>query len=141
MNSSVTRILLVEPEAVLAEVTAFRLELLGYIVRSVNSAEKALEQLEEDIPDLMITNLELPEIDGIALIERVSSVEKTSSLPIMVLSLDADLDHVQAVHQAGGCDFLVVPFQPEVLAEKVARQLERARNNKASDKTKTAAAD
>lgn len=125
MNSPLKRILLVEPEAVLAEVTAFRLELLGYVVERVESAEDALEAIEQTEVDLVITDLELPGMTGMAFIEKVSSDEKTSDLPMMVLSMDADLDHVQAVHNAGGCDFLVVPFQPEVLAEKVAKHIER----------------
>ena len=141
MIPPIQRILLVEPEAVLAEVTAFRLELLGYELQTVESAEQALEVIRETPPDLVITNLELPEMTGMTLIETVSSDETTSSIPLMVLSLDADLDRVQSVYTAGACDFLVVPFQPEVLAEKVARQLEQAQLAMAADKEKLAAAE
>ncbi len=133
------RILLVEPEAVLAEVTAFRLELLGYGVEHVTTAEEALEKTGQGELDLLITNLELPEMSGMALIERLSSDEETSWLPIIVLSLDADLDRVQAVHNAGACDFLVVPFEPEVLAAKVEQQMERSARQ-SSQRTEVASA-
>lgn len=139
MSPPVQSILLVEPEAVLADVTSFRLELLGYEVRTVESAEAALEAIEIEPPDLIITNLELPQMPGMTLIEKISSDETTSSIPIMVLSFEADLDHVQAVHRAGATEFLVVPFQPETLAEKVARQLDQARNTEKTTKEKVSA--
>ena len=127
--NQLTRILLVEPEDVLAEVTAFRLELLGYIVRRVASGEEALEELESHRPDVILTNLDLPSMDGVTLIEKIASDQETNNIPVMVLSVEADLDRVQAVHRAGGRDFLVVPFEPEHLEEKVARLAELSRES------------
>ncbi len=123
MSETVKRILLVEPETVLAEITAFRLELLGYSVEMVASAEDALQKITDPPPDLVITDLVLPGLQGLALIERLSSDELTSDVPVMVLSIDADLDQVQTAYSAGAVDFLVVPFHPEVLEEKVAGHL------------------
>jgi DNA-binding response OmpR family regulator len=133
------RILLVEPEPVLAEVTAFRLELLGYFVEKVSSAEDAFQKISDNKPDLVITDLALPGLDGVGLIERISSDQETSDLPIMALSFDADLDKVQAVHLAGAKDYLVVPFQPETLEEKVERLLDQAEQTKKKRKTGKAA--
>jgi CheY-like chemotaxis protein len=123
MSGRKKRILLVEPEPVIAEITAFRLELLGYYVATVPSAEEALAQLEATEPDLIITDLILPGLEGTGLIERLSSDEETSQIPIIVLSLDADLARVQAVYDLGARDFIVVPYHPEVLEEKVAKHL------------------
>ncbi len=120
-------ILLVEPEGVLAEVMAFRLELLGYEVRIVTTAEEVLKCVSTAPFDLVITDLVLGETTATALIEALASREDTNEIPIMVLSIDADLDRVTTVHQAGAADFLVVPFQPEVLETKVAKLLERPR--------------
>ena len=119
-------ILLVEPEPVIAEITAFRLELLGHQVNSVESGEQALTTIASQIPDLLITDLVLPGFDGVALIERLTEDQATSDLPIMVLSLDADLSRVQAVVGLGAQDFLVVPFDLEVLQRKVEKLLESA---------------
>lgn len=119
-------ILLVEPEPVVAEITAFRLELLGYQVQAVNSGEQALSMIGEQIPDLLITDLVLPGLDGMGLIERLTTDEETADLPIMVLSIDADLARVQAVIGVGAMDFLVVPFDLDVLQDKVERLLQDA---------------
>jgi CheY-like chemotaxis protein len=127
MGRIVKSILLVEPEGVLAEITAFRLELLGYKVEVVASADEALKCVSKMMPDLIITDLVLNGANALGLLETLSSREDTKDIPTMVLSLDADLDRVTTVHQSGASDFLVVPFQPEVLQEKVARLLARPR--------------
>ena len=71
MNNAVREILLVEPEQVVSEVTGFRLELLGYRVICVESAEAAFVKISESTPDLLITDLVLPGLDGIGFIEQL----------------------------------------------------------------------
>ena len=123
MNHADREVLLVEPEPVVSEVTAFRLELLGYSVTCVDSAEAALAKIGDSLPDLVITDLALPGLDGLGFIERLMTAKETSELRILVLSIDADLSRVQAAHNAGAKDFIVVPFHPEVLEEKVGKIL------------------
>ena len=136
MSRIVKRILLVEPEGVLAEVTAFRLELLGYSVETVSTPVEALRKIPLHEPDVIITDLVLQDADATGFIESLSSNEQTSAIPIMVLSIDADLDCVAAVHKAGAVDFLLVPFHPEVLEEKVARLVDlRNRSRDEHDKS------
>jgi CheY-like chemotaxis protein len=127
MSHNTKRILLVEPEGVLAEVTAFRLELLGYSVETVGTPAEALRKIPLHDPDVIITDLVLKDMDAIGFIETLSSNEATSDIPIMVLSIDADLDRVSAVHKAGAADFLLVPYHPEVLEVKVANLAARTR--------------
>jgi DNA-binding response OmpR family regulator len=116
-------ILLVEPERVLAEITAFRLELLGYHVHTVTNAAEALGYAQDKRPDLIITDLQLESSDALPLIEQLGSGDATSHIPIIVLSVDADLERVHMVYTAGAQDFLVVPYHPGALEEKVARHL------------------
>ncbi len=123
MSNAIREVLLVEPEPVVSEVTAFRLELLGYRVICVDSAEAALTKISESAPDLIIMDLVLPTMDGMAFIERLMSDKETTDLRIMVLSIDADLSKVQAAYNAGARDFIVVPFHPEVLEDKVSKLL------------------
>jgi CheY-like chemotaxis protein len=127
MSHNVKRILLVEPEGVLAEVTAFRLELLGYSVETVGTPAEALKKIQAHDPDVIITDLMLNDVNAAGFIETLSSSEETSEIPIMVLSIDADLDRVTAAHKAGAADFLLVPYHPEVLETKVANLAARPR--------------
>ncbi|MBI2478593.1 MAG: response regulator, partial [Planctomycetia bacterium] len=75
MNNAPREVLLVEPEAIVSEVTAFRLELLGYRVTSVESAEAAFTKIALSSPDLVITDLVLPGLDGMGFIERLMTDE------------------------------------------------------------------
>ncbi|MCA9123239.1 MAG: response regulator [Planctomycetaceae bacterium] len=123
MKTVERQVLLVEPEQVVSEVTAFRLELLGYRVTCVDSAEAAFAKITESLPDLVITDLVLPGLDGMGFIERLTTDEETSQLRILVMSIDADLSRVQAAYNVGARDFIVVPFHPEVLEDKVSKLL------------------
>jgi CheY-like chemotaxis protein len=120
------RILIVEEDAILADVTAFRLELLGYQVETVHSAEDALEAVSRCRPDAILVDLALPGIGGIELTNRLSNDPETSAVPLMVLSASSDLKEVQRAHAAGANDFLVIPYDPTVLEEKIAELLLQA---------------
>lgn len=120
MKTEVPHILLVVEDETLAEITAFRLELLGYSVKTVNSGEAALPAVVDRPPDLMIVDLKLPNMSGLELIERVSnSNQGEDEVWIMALSIEADLDAVQQAYNVGAKDYLVAPFDPLTLESKV----------------------
>ncbi len=119
-------VLLVEEDPTLREVTAFRLELLGYEVVSLDSAEEALTWLQEDLPRLLVIGHFLPGMDGADLIDRLSNDLRTSELPVMYLSPNSDLEDVQRAFNAGADEYLVTPYDPIVLENKVTRLAEAA---------------
>ncbi len=119
MPYSSSKVLLVEEDVVLAEVTGFRLELLDFNVETVVTAEAALAALDRELPDAIILDLTLPDMDGIELTNRLSNDPKTSQIPIMVLSTNADLNEVQRAHAAGADDYLVIPYDPTMLEQKL----------------------
>jgi DNA-binding response OmpR family regulator len=88
----------------------------------------------------LITDLVLPGLDGLALIERLTEDKATTDLPIMVISLDADLSRVQAVVGLGAQDFLVVPFDLEVLQSKVEKLLDKPQGRGQKKRTPARAA-
>lgn len=115
------QILLVEEDRTLLEITAFRLELLGYNVVTQQSAERALEWLREQLPTLIIVDHVLPGMDGIEFINRLSNDTRTSEIPVMFLSTHSDLEDVQRAYNAGADEYLVIPYDPIVLESKVER--------------------
>ena len=119
MPHATPQILLVEEDSTLMEITAFRLELLGYEVVKKESAEAALEWLEKDLPALIIVEQILPGIDGVELLNRLSNDVRTSEIPVMLVSANSDLEDVQRAYNAGADDYLVTPYDPFVLETKV----------------------
>jgi DNA-binding response OmpR family regulator len=120
-STRIPPILLVEEDVTLLEITAFRLELLGYEVVTQESAEQALEWLNTQLPSLIIVDQVLPGMDGIDFINRLSNEVQTSEVPVMVISTNSDLEDVQKAFNAGADEYLVIPYDPLVLEAKVER--------------------
>jgi CheY-like chemotaxis protein len=121
MSEQSSQILFVEEDPVLLEITAFRLELLGYQVETQQSGERALEWLRDHMPTLIIVDHVLPGMDGCEFINRLSNDTRTSEIPIMFLSTNGDLEDVQKAYNAGADEYLVIPYDPIVLESKVER--------------------
>lgn len=127
MRNEAPQILLVEEDETLADITSFRLELLGYRVSLAHSGEAALQSAHTSTPDLMIVDLYLPGIDGIELINRLRSDNATAEIPVMVFSVDSDLNVVANAFAAGANDYLMTPYDPAVLQDKIAKLLEQVK--------------
>ena len=115
------QILLIEGDRTLLEITAFRLELLGYDVVTVDTAERALDWLVGQLPTLVVVDYVLPGIDGIEFINRLSNDTRTSDIPVLFLSTNGDLEDVQKAYNAGADEYLVIPYDPMVLEAKIER--------------------
>ncbi len=118
-DSSGAKLLLVQAEPVLAELTSFRLELLGYDIELVSSGSEASSSIGQSIPDLVIVDTQLPDGDGIEWIARVRGEYAADQLPVLVFSLDPSLDMVERAYHAGAQDYLITPFDPTVMEEKI----------------------
>jgi CheY-like chemotaxis protein len=114
-------ILIVEEDPTLREITAFRLELLGYEVVAQESGELALKWLEERLPSIVIVDATLPGMGGIEFVNRLSNDLRTSEIPVMLISTTSDLEDVQKAFTAGVDEYLVIPYDPIVLEAKVER--------------------
>jgi len=119
------KVLLIEEDPTLAEVTGFRLELLGFQIASASTAEEAFAALRRGLPNAIILDLTLPDMGGVELTNRLSNDEQTSGIPILVLSSNSDLNDVERAHAAGAKDYLVIPFNPTLLEEKLDSLLSR----------------
>jgi DNA-binding response OmpR family regulator len=121
MIHHISQILLVEEDRLLSEITSFRLELLGYDVVKVQTAEQAIDWLQHDLPTLMIVDQTLPKMSGIELLNRLSNDVRTSEISVILLSTNAELEEVQRAYNAGADEYLVIPYDPTVLEAKVER--------------------
>jgi len=119
------RVLLIETEPVLAEITAFRLELLGYCVDRVPLGPLALARLHEAPPDAIVVDLGLGDADDLDLLQTLANDPATSTIPVLALSARAEIDDVQRAFTAGVKDYLVTPYDPVILEHKLDRLLAR----------------
>ena len=118
MSPEATKLLLIEEEPTLLEITAFRLELLGYQIVMRSTADDAMRWLAESLPDLIIVG-HVAEMDPIEFLNHLSNEQRTSQIPVMFLSSNTDMEEVQRAYTAGADEFLVTPYDPLVLEKKV----------------------
>ncbi|MBD2260814.1 diguanylate cyclase [Pseudanabaena sp. FACHB-2040] len=95
----------------------------GYSVRSVRSGQMALKTLKVKLPDLILLDIKMPEMDGYQVCEAVKANAQTQHIPIIFVSaLDEAIDKVKAF-QVGGADYITKPFHIEEVAARLENQL------------------
>ncbi|HEY9881198.1 MAG TPA: response regulator, partial [Leptolyngbyaceae cyanobacterium] len=83
---------------------------LGYSVRSVRSGQMALKTLQVKLPDIILLDIKMPDMDGYQVCERLKANRATQHVPVIFVSaLDEVFDKVRAF-QAGGVDYITKPF-------------------------------
>lgn len=117
-----TQILIVEDDEDTAEVIVTLLQDAGYNAMAVDRGEMALEEIAQASPDLVLLDLNLPDIHGL---EVLRTVRSRSFLPMIVLSgYGKDRDRVVAL-EIGADDYMSKPFSPEELVARVKALLRR----------------
>ena len=125
MSSQTTQILLIEEEPTLLEITAFRLEMLGYDVIQHETASAAFDWLQDNLPKLVAVG-HLADTEPIDFLNRLSNDQRTSELPVIYISACSDLEEVQRAFNAGADEYLVTPYDPLMLEQKVGGLLQAA---------------
>ncbi len=121
-------ILLVEDEDTLRRVVRDLLEQEGYVVCEARDGAEALEQVDRHAPDLVLLDLNLPNVDGYTVLAQLRSRPATRDLPIIVLSARGDEDNEVRVLRLGASDFLTKPFRPRALSARLEALLARPRS-------------
>lgn len=120
------KILVVDDKQSLSELVA---QFLGqsYHVSTMDNGLAAISWLQEgNMPDLIITDLEMPEMDGFELIKRIKETGLFSDIPVIVLSCrDSSTDRIECL-RLGADDYMVKPFNPEELLIRVNKLLIRS---------------
>jgi CheY-like chemotaxis protein len=114
-------VLVVEDSPDLLELYALSLALVGLEVRQAANGLKALASINERKPDVVITDLMMPEMDGLTLIERVREDAALADLPILVLSAGSE-SYLDKAQLAGATKVIPKPVDPTLLWAEV-RQL------------------
>jgi len=124
MNGS---ILIVEDDESMASLTKLLLTERGYQARVATTAEEALVSLQNALPDLIISDIQLPGLSGIKFCELIKSQARTASLPVIMLTvLNAEIDKVKGL-KTGADHYLVKPYAPDELMARVEALLRRVR--------------
>ncbi len=120
------RILVVDDEPDAVELVEFNLKSNGYDVSTAADGEEALEKARSLIPDLIILDLMLPEVDGMEVCKILRRDQRTRGIPIIMLTAKAaEIDRVLGL-ELGADDYVTKPFSPRELVLRVKRLLRSA---------------
>lgn len=129
------RILVIEDEPSIAEVVGLYLKRAGYQVQTAADGKQAMSMLEKQIPDLVVMDLMLPEIDGLSLTRWLRD---RSDVPvIMVTARREEIDRIAGL-EMGADDYVVKPFSPQELVSRVRAVLRRSGREQAEAESERA---
>jgi two-component system chemotaxis response regulator CheY len=115
------RVLIVDDSTSTRKVEAFVLSRAGYEVVEAVDGKDALAKLESAAFDLILTDLNMPEVDGMAVIRAVRGNAKHRLTPIIMITTESGTDSKQQGKVAGATGWIVKPFAPEQLLAVVKR--------------------
>ena len=93
----------------------------GHVVHDAEDGVVALDWLNRHIPDLVITDINMPNMDGFGLIEALRKQDRYRDMPILVLSTESSDEKKVRARDAGATGWIVKPFDPDKLAAAVRR--------------------
>ncbi|VVN43315.1 Regulatory protein AtoC [Pseudomonas fluorescens] len=113
------KVLLVEDDRALREALADTLLLAGHDYRAVGSAEDALEAVEQESFSLVVSDVNMPGMDGHQLLGLLRA--RQPQLPVLLMTAHGAVERAVDAMRQGAADYLVKPFEPKALIELVAR--------------------
>ncbi|MFC6670523.1 sigma-54-dependent transcriptional regulator [Marinobacterium aestuariivivens] len=116
------QVLLIEDEPEVREAARLTLELAGMAVESFERAEDALEWLGEDYPGIVLSDIKMPGMDGLELLQQVR--RRDPELPVILVTGHGDIGMAVEAVKSGAYDFIEKPVAPDHLLEEVKRALQ-----------------
>lgn len=128
------KILIVEDDVDIVELLRYNLEKEGYQLESATNGVEGYEKLSAFMPDLILLDIMMPEMDGIELCAKIREEEKYADILIAFLTARGEsFTHITAL-DAGGDDFIAKPIKPNVLKSRIKALLRRSkRHNQGTD--------
>jgi DNA-binding response OmpR family regulator len=120
-------VLVVDDDPVILRLLQVNFELEGIDVATAPDGEEGLKMAQADRPDLVISDIMMPKVNGLELLAALRSSPDTASMPVILLSAKAQVADVQRGLELGADDYVTKPFDPLELIERVYKVLAKSR--------------
>ena len=117
-------ILVIEDDSFLRELLVDKLNAQGYEVRAAVDGTEAHKYLEKELPDIIILDLILPDLNGFDILERITTDERTKKVPVIILSNLDQKEDIDKAMSLGAVDFMIkANFSLTEIIARIKRQL------------------
>ena len=117
------KILLIEDDKVLRENTAELLELSQYKVFKASNGKKGIEKAKKHIPDIIVCDIMMPELDGYSVLEKLAKDNHTRFIPFIFLSAKTERQDIRKGMDLGADDYITKPFSENELVSAIESRL------------------
>jgi two-component system chemotaxis response regulator CheY len=114
-------ILTVDDSRTMRDMLRLALSEAGFQVVQAEDGQHGLEVLTTETPDVIVTDINMPRLDGFGFIEGVRKTDAHRAVPILVLTTESDADKKQRARRAGATGWIIKPFDPVKLVEAIRR--------------------
>ncbi len=129
------KILLVDDDMDTLRLVGLMLQRQGYEVRVASSGQQALGMVQAEMPDLILLDIMMPEMDGYEVARRLRSDPATSEIPIIMFTAKTQVDDKVMGFEAGADDYLTKPTQPRELFAHMKAVLSRSGKSRSPSQT------
>jgi two-component system, OmpR family, response regulator VicR len=124
MNAKLKCILCVEDEPEMIDLVRLILGRRGFEIKGASGGVEGLKKIREELPDLVLLDLMMPDMDGWEVYQQMKADEKTRNIPVIVVTAKAQsIDKVLGLHIAKVDDYIAKPFSPQDLTNSVEKVL------------------
>ncbi|MEX0678012.1 MAG: response regulator [Pirellulales bacterium] len=114
------KVLLCDDEIHILRAAELKVSRAGYEVRIARDGQEAWEMIQEDLPDVLVTDVQMPRVDGFELSRRIRGDEATKDLPILMLTAKGfELEQQEMMEKWGIVDIVAKPFSPRELVRLI----------------------
>jgi len=131
MNSRPSRLLIVDDNEMNRDMFARRLERKGYVIGLAENAQKLLQRVKQDAVDLVLLDVEMPEISGLDALQKLRECYSAAELPIIMVTAKTQSDDIVKALDLGANDYLAKPIDFPVAVARIGTQLSHKRAQEA----------
>ncbi len=124
-------ILIVDDEPEMRAALSHALNRSGYSVESASNGHEALEKIKKDVFGMVITDMKMPEMSGMQVLEEVKKM--SPQIPVIMMTAFGTIDNAVEAMKVGASDYIIKPFSTEILEETIRKVCEKS--NRSSMKT------
>ena len=128
MDTTHVSILIVDDEPLNRDVFSLILKKAGYLTQAVGNGKKAIELMELEHFNIVLLDINMPDINGIEVLKQIKSNNRTSDILVLMITAEHDNETVLKCIKLGAADYIKKPIEPGLLRSRVWRCLQKHRN-------------